>query len=78
MEHAATLALVEGQWKYIEPNNGPKFAVKTATELGNDTAPQLNNLKSDIGETTNPAARHPERVRRMAAILDAIRTRAPN
>src|SRR5690348_16349594 len=34
VEHAGTLALVEGNWKYIAPNNGQKVQVNTNTETG--------------------------------------------
>ena len=74
VEHAGTLALVEGDWKYIAANKGPKVNVKTATELGNDSEPQLYNLKDDIGERNNLAVQFPERVKRMADLLNGIQT----
>ena len=72
VEHAGTLALLEGDWKYIAPNKGPRVNLKTNTELGNDADPQLFNLKDDIGEKNNLAARFPDRVSRMAALLGEI------
>jgi arylsulfatase A-like enzyme len=73
VEHSGTLAIVEGDWKYIEPSSGSPFNADTATETGNSPKPQLYNLKDDIGETNNLAAQFPDRVRSMAALLDDIR-----
>ena len=75
VEHAGTLALVEGDWKYIAPSKGPKINMKTATELGNDPDAQLYNLKDDLGETRNLATQFPDRVEKMAVLLSAIETR---
>jgi arylsulfatase A-like enzyme len=73
VEHAGALALREGRWKYIEPSKGPRMNVNTNTELANDPSPQLYDLDTDIGETTNLAAQQPERVKAMADRLAAIR-----
>ena len=78
VEHAGTLALVEGDWKLIEPNKGPKFNANTATEMGNDPEPQLYNLKDDIGEKHNLASQFPDRVQRMTALLEGIRAGGSN
>jgi len=40
VEHANSLSLLQGDWKYIEPGKGPRMNVNTNTELG--TAPSLN------------------------------------
>ena len=50
VEQAGGLALRLGPWKYIEPSKRPKMNVQTNTELGNDTVPQLYNLREDPGE----------------------------
>jgi arylsulfatase A-like enzyme len=73
VEHAGALGLVEGDWKYIEPGNGPRMNRNTNTELGNNPAPQLYNLSQDPGETSNLAAQFPERVKAMAAALDRVK-----
>jgi arylsulfatase A-like enzyme len=75
VEHAGTLSLILGDWKYIEPSKGAKFNRSTNTELGNDPEPQLYSLKTDLGEKTNLADRHPEKVKEMAARLEEIRRR---
>jgi arylsulfatase A-like enzyme len=73
VEQAGTLSLIAGNWKYVEPSAGRAVAKETNIELGNDPAPQLYDLATDLGERTNLAARHPDRVSRMAGMLKAIR-----
>lgn len=73
IEQAGTLSLIQEDWKYIEPSKGGKMNVNTNTELGNERAPQLYNLKEDPGETTNLMEQYPERVKNMAAILSKLR-----
>lgn len=75
VEHAGTLALVEGDWKLIAPGNGPRMNENTHTETGNDPEPQLYNLAKDLGETTNLASQFPERVISMTALLNEIRSK---
>ncbi len=78
VEQAGSLALRQGRWKYIGPSQGPRMSQNTNTELGNDSSPQLYDLAADRGERYNLAATHPEKVRELAALLDAIRRgRAP-
>ena len=76
VEQAGALSLRQGSWKYIEPGSGRRFNENTGTELGNDPAGQLYDLAADPGERTNLAAERPEKVREMAALLQAIRNRA--
>ncbi len=82
VEHANALSLIQGDWKYIEPNKGARVNVSTNTEMGNDPQPQLYHLKDDLGEKNNVAAQYPERVKEMAALLQRIRqqgrSRAPS
>jgi arylsulfatase A-like enzyme len=73
VEHAGALALIREEWKYIEPNNGPRINRDTHTELGNDSQPQLYNLAEDIGETRNLAAQYPGKVKELADLLKSIR-----
>lgn len=73
VEHAGTLGLVEGDWKYIAPSNGPKVNQNTHTEMGNDPEPQLYNLAEDLGEKVNLAKQQPERLAQMAATLEAVK-----
>jgi hypothetical protein len=73
VEHARTLALRAGPWRYIEPAAGPAFNTATDTETGLSRAPQLYDLATDLGETTNLAASDPGRVARLQAQLEQIR-----
>jgi arylsulfatase A-like enzyme len=74
VEHAGTLSLIRGDWKYIAPSKGARMNNSTNTELGNDPQPQLYNLKDDLGEKKNLAAERPEIVKEMAAMLAKIRS----
>ena len=67
------LAIINGDWKYIAPNNGSKYNASVGIELGNDTQPQLYNLKEDIGEQRNLAETMPEKVKEMQRVLEDIR-----
>jgi len=73
VEQAGALSLRDAAWKYISPGPGAKTDPGTNTELGNDPAPQLYDLSSDLGETKNLAAQQADRVRAMAAQLEKIR-----
>lgn len=71
------LAVRQGPWKYIAPSQGPRIQQNTNTELGNDPEPQLYDLSRDLGERTNLAAAHPEKVRELSAALESIRGARP-
>jgi arylsulfatase A-like enzyme len=73
VEHAASLALIQNDWKYIAPNPGQALNRNTNIETGNAPDPQLYNLSTDRGEKNNLAAQHADRVKSMAAMLDTIR-----
>jgi hypothetical protein len=70
---AGTLAIVRGDWKYIQPSMGQPVSKNTNTELGNAPAPQLYDLSSDPGERQNVAAAHPDVVKDLSAPLQKIR-----
>jgi arylsulfatase A-like enzyme len=74
VEHADVLSLIEGTWKHIEPGQGPRMNTNTNTELGNDPAPQLYDLSTDLGEKHNVAPAHPEIVEELSALLKKIRS----
>jgi arylsulfatase A len=73
VEHAGTLSLIKGEWKYIQPSKGAKINRNVNIELGNDPQPQLYNLKNDLGEKHNIATEHPEIVKELSALLKKIR-----
>ena len=72
VEQGASLSLIAGPWKYIEPSAGPAVERGTNIELGHSPDPQLYNLDEDIGETRNLAGQYPERVVQMAQRLKVI------
>lgn len=74
-ENVGALALVEGDWKYIEPHSGPKVFKNVNIASGFDEHPQLYNLKSDIGEKENLAHKYPDIVKEMASKLKKIKDR---
>ena len=70
-----TLAIVKGQWKYIEPSDAPAIEYWSKMELGNDRQPQLYDLSSDPSEKNNVAKQHPEAVRELSELLESVKTR---
>lgn len=73
VEQGGALALVEGDWKYIEPHPGPSLRKLVQIETGYSLKPQLYNLRQDIAEKHNLAEAQPDRVRAMAAELARLR-----
>jgi arylsulfatase A-like enzyme len=75
VEHATNgrLSVIKGDWKYIEPGPGPKKDLSTNIELGNDTIPQLYNLRSDIGEKNNVSGSNPAMLYELRELLADIR-----
>ncbi|HJC18553.1 MAG TPA: arylsulfatase [Candidatus Alistipes stercoripullorum] len=70
-----TLSVISDGWKYIAPSNAPARNEATDTEMGNDPAEQLYDLRNDPGERRNVAAGNPEEVARLKALLDRIKAR---
>lgn len=68
------LALVESNWKYIEPHRGPALLKLVNIASGLSMEPQLYDLRTDSGERINLASKYPERVKEMAAALKKIKT----
>ncbi len=80
-ESVATLALRDGQWKYIRevPNveNYPVWVKDIkAIEHGVSTEAQLYNLTNDPHEQHNLAEKYPERAKEMRATIQEIEKRA--
>jgi len=75
VEHAVNgrLSIIKGDWKFIEPGPGPRMNVFTNIELGNDTVPQLYNLKTDLGEKNNVAKQNPDILNELTALLLKIK-----
>ena len=74
VKQGGALSILAGDWKYIKPRKGPANTNPQLTniETGNSLAPQLYNLKKDIGETKNLAEKYPKKVEELAALLSSI------
>jgi arylsulfatase A-like enzyme len=73
VEQGGALSLITPDWKYIEPENGPAILAGVNIESGYNKAPQLYDMRKDIGEMNNLAAKHPLIVQEMSRRLEAIR-----
>jgi len=74
VEHANSLSVIRGDWKYIEASQGVAIQKTVNIETGNNTEPQLYNLKTDIGEKNNMANSQPSIVKDLAALLQKVRS----
>ena len=70
IESASSLSVSDGEWKYIAPSNRPRYNRLTNIELGNDTLPQLYNLKNDIGEKNNLYLDNTDKLNELKNILE--------
>lgn len=68
VEHGNVIALRKGPWKLVPAGNGPR-----AKQANQGAGAQLFNLAEDLGEANNLAAKHPEIVAEMAALLEGIK-----
>ena len=65
------IALRSGDWKLVKaPTNEAEAKVRGGK--GTTAGAQLYNLKEDIGETENLAAKHPERLKELSAVWEKI------
>lgn len=68
------LSLIEGEWKYIEPLDGPKMVPwGPKIDTGFRMHPQLYNLKNDPDEQENLAAKFPERIEELSEKLTTLK-----
>jgi arylsulfatase A-like enzyme len=74
LEEAYTMALRNGDWKFIKPQTGttPDWMKNKKINTGLSNEIQLFNLKDDLGETKNVASEHPETVSKLSLKLDSI------
>jgi arylsulfatase A-like enzyme len=73
VEHGNRLALRQGPWKLISA--GPLAGGKARPGKPGRGLAELYNLANDLGETTNLAAQHPDKVKEMTQLLQEIRAR---
>jgi arylsulfatase A-like enzyme len=78
VEYARILALRQGDWKYIEPSQGPRRAGATNVELASDPAGLLFNLAQDPGEQKNLASLEPAKLKEMSSALASIKQSGAN
>ena len=71
VEHSSNgrLSVRTAAWKYIEPGPGAAANPNTKIELGNNPAPQLYDLKADLGEKNNVAEANPQKIEELKALL---------
>ena len=70
IKSAGTKAIIAGDYKYIEPSNGPVRNDLVNIELGNSQEPQLYNLRFDMEEKNNLAKDNPKIVNELKSLLD--------
>jgi len=74
VEHARALSMRRGEWKMIEPSQGPSIEPHTNMELGTGPSPQLYQVSKDPHERHDLAAQFPEKVKELGALLDGVRS----
>ena len=77
LEEAFTMALRQGNWKYIHPQekSTPEWLANKNIENGLSEEVQLYDLEADPYEQINLAKTHPEKVKEMQSLLRKIRVR---
>lgn len=73
VEHAGSLSIRVGPWKYIAPSGGSWISRQTNTELGNSSDPQLYNLQQDPGEQKNLVDKQPAKTIELEELLASVR-----
>ena len=74
VEQGASLAIIQDNWKFIEPNNYPEVYTLTNIELGNSKSPQLYDLSKDIGEKNNLANENSQKLKDLTILLQKIKS----
>lgn len=70
-----TLSVRTKEWKYIEPNDGPKMVIGPNIETGNHPIPQLYKMDKDVSEKKNVAEKHPKIVFELQNILRKVKNK---
>ncbi len=73
IEAYSRTAFREGDWVMIPPYKGPALIRDVNIETGTAPYYQLYDLRTDIGQQTNLAEAHPERLRTMVERFESLR-----
>ncbi len=73
VEHARALSIRKGEYKMIEASPGPAIQNNTRTDMGSSATPQLYRVSQDVGEKQDLAAKMPEKVKELSALLDKVK-----
>ena len=73
LEATSRTAYRQGDWAMIPPYNGPAKNENVKIELGNSSGFQLYNLADDLGQQTNLADSHPDKLKEMVEAFGKIR-----
>lgn len=68
-----TLAILCGEWKYLEPSDRQSYEYRKSVELGNSPRPQLFRISKDPCERHDVAEQYPGIVEELATKLDAVK-----
>ncbi|MEX0313710.1 MAG: arylsulfatase [Allomuricauda sp.] len=76
LEASGKIFFRRGNWVMIPPYKGPKISNKwVRNETGNSVDYQLYNLEEDLGQQTNLAEEHPDKVQEMLEAMQQIEGR---
>lgn len=73
LEAGGRTAFRSGDWTYIPPHKGWRVIKSVNIETGNDTLPQLYNIKKDVGQQLNLADENPEKLNELKNAFEKIR-----
>ena len=73
LEATGRTAYRNGDWTYIPPHKGRRISRSVNMETGNDTLPQLYNIKNDVGQQKNLATTNPEKLNELITAFEKIR-----
>ena len=72
IEQAGSLAIRQGDWKYISPSKGQAVNALVSIELGNNPADQLYDLSKDPSEKNNLAIENPTKAQELKLLLRTL------
>jgi len=73
LEATGRTAYRNGDWTYIPPHKGRSISKSVNIETGNDTLPQLYNIKNDVRQQKNLATTNPEKLNELITAFEKIR-----